>query len=71
MALKAFFLAMIDFYRKCISPHMEHRCRFVPSCSNYAFEAIAKHGFFKGFILALIRLLKCNPLFKGGYDPVK
>jgi putative membrane protein insertion efficiency factor len=47
------------------------RCRFYPTCSEYAIEAIQKKGIFKGFFLAVWRILRCNPLSAGGYDPVK
>ena len=46
-------------------------CRFYPTCSQYAIDAIEKYGAFKGFFMALWRVLRCNPLCKGGYDPVK
>ncbi len=60
----------VRLYQKHISPHLGARCRFYPTCSQYAVEAIETHGAFKGFFLALFRILRCNPLFKGGYDPV-
>lgn len=63
-------LVMIRFYQRCISPHFPGRCRFMPTCSQYAYEAVAKYGVVKGGFLSLKRLLKCNPFFKGGYDPV-
>lgn len=61
---------MLRFYRKHISPHFPPMCRYYPTCSTYAVEAIEVHGAFKGGLLALWRLLRCNPLSKGGYDPV-
>lgn len=61
---------MIKFYQKNISPNKPPMCRFTPTCSQYAIEAIQIHGPIKGFILALWRFLRCNPLSKGGYDPV-
>jgi putative membrane protein insertion efficiency factor len=64
------FLILIWIYQKMISPHFPACCRFRPTCSQYAFEAISKYGILKGGFLALKRLLKCNPFFKGGYDPV-
>lgn len=60
----------IRFYRKFISPFTLPSCRFVPTCSEYAIEAIKKHGPFKGFWLALRRLLRCRPGGGFGYDPV-
>lgn len=62
--------AMLRFYKKNISPMLPPSCRFVPSCSEYAGEALEKHGAIKGGILAVWRILRCNPLGKGGYDPV-
>ena len=68
--MKTFLLAAIRFYRKYISPGIPPRCRFVPTCSQYAIEAIEKYGALKGFLLAAWRILRCNPFCKGGYDPV-
>jgi uncharacterized protein len=68
--MKKLLLGMIGFYQRRISPAFGARCRFHPSCSNYAREAIKTHGALKGFCLALWRLLRCQPLCKGGYDPV-
>ena len=63
-------LALIAFYRTCISPLLPPACRYTPTCSQYAKEAITKYGAFKGGWLALIRLLRCNPWGGSGYDPV-
>ncbi len=63
-------IALIRFYQKAISPLKGPTCRFYPTCSSYAIEAINKHGAFKGGILATKRILKCHPLHEGGYDPV-
>ena len=60
----------IRFYQQCISPFTPHSCRFTPTCSEYARQAIAKHGPFKGLYLAVRRLLKCHPWGGSGYDPV-
>lgn len=68
--MKRILLAMVRVYRKYISPLLPPSCRFTPTCSEYAMEAISKHGAFKGSLLALWRILRCNPLCKGGYDPV-
>ncbi len=62
------FLLMV--YKRAISPWLPPACRFEPSCSIYAMEAVQRHGAGRGSLLALWRLLRCNPLFKGGYDPV-
>ena len=60
----------IRFYQKCISPLTPPTCRFTPTCSNYAIQAIHKHGPFKGLALAVWRILRCNPWGGSGYDPV-
>jgi uncharacterized protein len=62
--------APIVAYRRWISPALPARCRFYPSCSAYAIEAIARHGAFRGTLLAIRRLLRCHPFHPGGYDPV-
>ncbi len=63
-------LKLIRFYRKYLSPIRPPCCRFVPTCSQYALEAIGKYGAWKGTRLAVRRLLRCHPFCKGGYDPV-
>lgn len=65
-------IKLIRFYQKYIS-NLKTRptCRFYPTCSSYAIEAYRKYGFFKGTILSVWRILRCNPFCKGGYDPVK
>ncbi len=69
--MKTVFLALIRFYQKHISPAFPARCRFTPTCSAYACEAITKYGALKGGLLALRRLLRCNPFTKADYyDPV-
>ncbi|MBO5645549.1 MAG: membrane protein insertion efficiency factor YidD [Clostridia bacterium] len=68
--MKRFLLAAITFYRRHISPGLAPRCRFQPTCSAYAYEAITKYGALKGSYLALRRILRCHPLCPGGYDPV-
>ncbi len=60
----------IRFYQICISQLHRPCCRFTPTCSAYALEAIKKYGPFKGLILSIKRILKCNPFHEGGYDPV-
>ncbi len=64
------FAAAIRFYQLFISPLLPKRCRFYPTCSEYAREAILVHGVLKGGYLAARRLLKCGPWHPGGYDPV-
>lgn len=63
-------LLPIWFYRACISPIKPPSCRFVPTCSEYALQAIRKYGPFKGFWLAVKRILRCHPWGGHGYDPV-
>ena len=67
---KRVLLGLIRFYRAAISPHFPACCRYTPTCSQYALEAIQKYGALKGGILALRRILRCNPFHRGGYDPV-
>ena len=71
--MKTILLALIRFYQRNISPFFPARCRFRPTCSAYAMEAIGKYGARKGGILALKRFLRCHPFYKGRrgiYDPV-
>ena len=64
-------IKIIKFYQILISPHLGSNCKFSPTCSNYAIEALRKHGLIKGFYLSLIRILKCNPWSRNcGFDPV-
>ena len=68
--MKRLLLALIRGYRKYISPARPPCCRFIPTCSAYALEAVEKYGALKGGWLAFRRILRCNPFHKGGYDPV-
>ena len=69
--MKKVFLILIRFYQRSISPFFPARCRFRPTCSAYAYEAITKYGALKGGYLALRRFLRCHPFYKGSfYDPV-
>ena len=63
-------LGLIRFYQYAVSPLIPPHCRYTPTCSQYALEAIEKYGAWKGGKLALFRILRCNPFSKGGYDPV-
>jgi uncharacterized protein len=63
-------LALLDFYKRAISPWLPPACRFEPTCSIYAREAISRHGLAHGSLLTLKRLLRCHPLHAGGFDPV-
>lgn len=69
--MKKVLISLIKFYRKFISPGKAPCCKFRPTCSQYALDAINKYGAFKGGIMAGYRILRCNPFSKGGYDPVK
>ena len=72
--MKKFFIYLIELYQKYISKFLESkniRCKFYPTCSEYTKQAIEKYGVLKGCILGLVRILKCNPFSKGGYDPLK
>jgi len=69
-SFSGFLLLLLLGYKKCISPWLPRCCRFTPTCSAYAAEAIMVHGPFKGLFLAAGRLLRCQPFCKGGYDPV-
>ena len=68
--MKRVLLAILRFYKRNISPLLPNACIYTPTCSEYAMEAIQKHGVFKGMGLAIWRVLRCNPFAKGGYDPV-
>jgi len=68
--MKYVMIWLIRFYQRVISPMKPRCCRFTPTCSQYGLEAFTKRGFFVGLILTVGRILRCNPLFKGGYDPV-
>jgi len=68
--MKNILIKIIKLYQKYLSPLKSTKCPYFPTCSNYGIEAIEKHGALKGGILAVWRILRCNPLSKGGYDPV-
>ena len=68
--MKSILIGLIKFYRKQISPVLGKNCIYTPTCSQYAIEAIEIHGCIKGVYYAIKRILRCNPLSKGGYDPV-
>ena len=72
--MRKFFIYLIELYQKYISKFLESkniRCKFFPTCSEYTKQAIKKYGVFKGCMLGTVRILKCNPFSKGGYDPLK
>lgn len=64
------FIVLVRFYQLAISPWLAPRCRYQPTCSSYAIEALQKHGAIKGTWLALRRIGRCHPLGGSGYDPV-
>src|SRR5579859_3490997 len=69
-APKNLLLLLLRGYRRAISPMLLPSCRYVPTCSDYAAEAIERHGAFRGTGLAIWRLLRCHPFVRGGFDPV-
>ncbi|SMN16078.1 Protein YidD [uncultured Candidatus Thioglobus sp.] len=68
--MRYLLLIPIKFYQLFISPILGSNCRFQPTCSQYAYDAVKDHGFFKGFALSAKRISKCHPWHDGGYDPV-
>jgi putative membrane protein insertion efficiency factor len=68
--MKGVILLFILFYQKAISPLKPRTCRFYPTCSQYAYQAIQKFGIVKGTYCGIKRILRCHPFHKGGYDPV-
>ena len=69
--MRKILISIINFYRKHLSPLKKPCCRFYPTCSEYALQAVTKYGAAKGSYLAGKRILKCHPFHKGGYDPLK
>jgi putative membrane protein insertion efficiency factor len=70
-ALRAVAVAPIVVYQKAISPVLPRRCKYEPTCSSYALDAIRSYGILRGVVLATWRVLRCNPWSDGGYDPVQ
>jgi putative membrane protein insertion efficiency factor len=70
-AISAVLLAPVRFYQRFVSPALPRRCKYEPTCSAYAVDAVRTHGPVRGTILAVWRVLRCNPFSHGGYDPVK
>jgi putative membrane protein insertion efficiency factor len=68
--MKTVLIALLRAYQWAISPLLGQNCRFYPTCSNYALEAVREHGSLKGVMLAALRLAKCHPFHAGGFDPV-
>ncbi|HNS79053.1 MAG TPA: membrane protein insertion efficiency factor YidD [Syntrophorhabdus sp.] len=69
--LKKIAICLLDIYKTCISPFIPTQCRFYPTCSSYMQEAIEKKGIFRGLACGIMRILRCHPFSRGGYDPVK
>jgi uncharacterized protein len=69
--LKTVLIALLRFYKSAVSPMLPPSCRFVPTCSEYATEAIRRYGALRGSWMGARRLLRCHPFHPGGYDPVK
>lgn len=67
---KTWLMGLVRFYRRYLSPKKAPCCRFTPTCSAYALEALERHGALFGLLLTVWRILRCNPWSKGGYDPV-
>ncbi len=67
--IKTSIIKVLKLYKKFISPLLPKSCKFVPTCSEYAVDAIIKYGIFKGLIKSIYRILRCNPFNKGGHDP--
>ena len=68
--MKRLLICFIKFYRRCLSPLKRPCCKYYPTCSTYALEALERFGAVKGTFLAVYRVLRCNPVSRGGYDPV-
>ena len=68
--MRTLIIGLLRLYKEAVSPYLPPACRFTPTCSEYAMDAVRLHGVFKGMGLAIWRILRCHPLCKGGYDPV-
>ena len=68
--MRRLLVMMLRFYKRFISPFLPPACRFTPTCSEYAMEAVMVHGPFRGSTMAALRLLRCHPFHPGGHDPV-
>ncbi len=69
--MKQLLIGLIRLYQRLISPLSGPHCKYLPTCSHYAVEAIDRYGAFKGLLRALWRIMRCNPFSRGGYDPVR
>ena len=68
--MRQILIALIKLYRYAISPYLAPSCRYTPTCSSYAIEAVSRHGVFRGSWLAIKRIGRCHPWHQAGYDPV-
>ncbi|MBO5141873.1 MAG: membrane protein insertion efficiency factor YidD [Clostridia bacterium] len=68
--MSKFLIFLIRIYQNTLSPLIGKNCRYTPTCSEYTIEAILEYGSIKGILMGIKRIIKCNPCFKGGYDPV-
>jgi putative membrane protein insertion efficiency factor len=68
--VKGFLLSALRFYKTSVSPALPPACRYTPTCSEYAIEAVERYGPWRGSVMAIRRVLSCNPFARGGYDPV-
>jgi uncharacterized protein len=71
MSLKSASIGLIQIYRRYLSPMLPPSCRYTPSCSLYTLQAIEKYGVVKGVSMGVLRVLRCHPFARGGFDPVK
>ncbi|MFO7154001.1 MAG: membrane protein insertion efficiency factor YidD [Caldicoprobacter oshimai] len=69
--MKSFLIGIIRCYQRAISPLLPNSCRFYPTCSEYAVQAVERYGVLKGLYMGIKRVLKCHPFHPGGYDPVE
>jgi putative membrane protein insertion efficiency factor len=70
LTARSFVLGLLRAYKWALSPFLLPACRYVPTCSEYAMEAVDRHGVFRGGLMAMGRVLRCHPFVQGGYDPV-
>ena len=68
--MKYLLMYLIKIYQRILSPLFPPSCRFIPTCSEYSYQALKKYGVIKGSVLSIWRILRCNPFNKGGYDPL-
>lgn len=69
--ISRFMISLIRWYQRYLSPHLGNCCKYLPTCSQYAIEAIKRYGPLRGGLMAAWRILRCNPFSRGGYDPVR